>query len=395
MDRERTDEYRQCILLVDDDSGVTDALSYALERAGRKIIVCSDVSAAEVALERFPVTHMVSDVQFSGEFGFEGLHFLGRVRAMAPRCRIVLITGYASSSLRKEALTHGASAILAKPFAIPELEAALSADHELSEPTGDDPAAEILRIPALGEILGSDTLTTVFQPIVRLTPAGVSAFGYEALARVRQGWLTGGAAMLFDYASRADRLTEMNHAAIGQAFAASAKLPPESTLFINVDPVAFDTPLPPLLTRAARMAGVPLDRVVLEVTERSAFQDTAAATRLFDELRASGIRFALDDHGSAYSHLSLIDRIRPSFIKISHGFGTAFEDDTTKERIVRHTVALASDFGCDTIIEGIECATTARAAAEAGISLAQGFHFGRPHAASHWTGARAVRQHAA
>ncbi|HYK03245.1 MAG TPA: EAL domain-containing response regulator [Thermoanaerobaculia bacterium] len=376
-------ETRQCILLVDDDSGITEALSYTLERPGRTLVLCSDVESAEIALARFPVTHLVTDVQFSGAFGFEGLHFLGRVRAQAPQCRIVLMTGFASEALRTEALRDGASAVLAKPFETDDLEEALGAN-----PT-TDAAYEVIRIPHIDEILRGDAITPVFQPIVRLTGDGTSSFGYEALTRVRGSWLAGGPVMLFDYAARRAKLSELNIVAMTRSMESAALLPDDTALFINIDPLTFDgRKLVPALKAAAEQASMPLERVVLEVTERSAFPDDAVAGRVFDELRELGLRFALDDHGSAYSHLGLIDRIKPSFIKMSQAFGTGFENDETKERIVRHTIALANDFGCETILEGIESGATARAAASLGVTLAQGFHFGRPRAAGHWTAAK-------
>lgn len=376
---------RQCILLVDDDAGITEALSMTLERDGRTTVLCSDVESAEIALAQFPVTHLVTDVQFSGDFGFEGLHFLSRVKALSPGCRIVLITGYATDALRHAALAHGASSVLAKPFDTAELEEALAGD-------GASPAGpyETLRIPPIDEILRGDGLTSVFQPIVRLTANGPVTFGFEGLTRVRGPWLTGGPVMLFAYAERRARLAELNVVTMKRAVAASAGLPEDAALFFNVDPLTFDgSTLVPALTTTAARAGIALSRVVLEVTERSGFANDAAAARVFEELRERGVRFALDDHGSAYSHLSLISRIRPSFIKISNGFGTGFELDSTKQRIVRHTVSLASDFGCETILEGVETPSTAHAAADAGVTLAQGFHFGRPRAASHWIAAKA------
>jgi len=376
-------ETRQCILLVDDDSGITEALSYTLEHPGRTLVLCSDVESAEIALARFPVTHLVTDVQFSGTFGFEGLHFLGRVRTKAPECRIVLMTGYSSEPLRAEALRDGAVAVLAKPFETGELEQTLGED-----PTSDA-AYEVIRIPQIEEILRGDWITPVFQPIVRLNENRVSSFGYEALTRVRGSWLAGGPVMLFEYAARRTKLAELNIVAMTRSLESAALLPEDASIFINIDPLTFDgRKLVPALTAAAQHASMPLERVVLEVTERSAFPDDAVAGRVFDELRDLGLRFALDDHGSAYSHLGLINRIKPSFIKMSQTFGTDFENDETKERIVRHTVALANDFGCETILEGIESATTARAAAAMGVTLAQGFHFGRPRAAGHWTAAK-------
>ncbi|HYC60973.1 MAG TPA: EAL domain-containing response regulator [Thermoanaerobaculia bacterium] len=368
----------QCILLVDDDAAITEGLSYSLEAAGRKIVICSDVDAAEVALSHFPVTHLVTDVQFTGDFGFEGLHFLGRVRTVAPQCRVVLMTGQATDALRRAAIANGASAVLAKPFSTAEIEAIIG------RPESTVPS-EIIRIPSIDDILAGDHLCAKFQPIVRLTPDGISTVAFEALMRVRGSWLPGGPAMLFEYAQRRGKLAELNILAMTRSFEEATTLPTNAAIFINIDPLTFTTPrLASTLFEVAARSGVALDRVVLEITERSGFVDDKIAGAAFDALREAGVRFALDDHGSAYSHLSQINRIRPSFIKISNTFGTGFEQDETKERIVRHTLALARDFGCETILEGIESGETVRAAVDAGVPLAQGFHFSRARAASHW-----------
>jgi EAL domain-containing protein (putative c-di-GMP-specific phosphodiesterase class I)/ActR/RegA family two-component response regulator len=380
---------RQCILLVDDDAGITEGLSYTLEAPGRTTVICSDIESANVALAGFPVTHLVTDLQFSGDFGFEGLHFLRRVHQQAPGCRIVLITGYATDALRNAAMEHGAAAILAKPFETRELEAVLGQPAVATDPDADP--YTVIRIPALEEILRGNEVTPAFQPIVRLSPQGPATFGFEALTRVRGRWLTGGPVMLFDYAERRSMLPELNIVALTAAIAATPALPEDAAIFVNVDPLTFDGgKLVPALMAAAGRASLPLRRIVLEVTERSAFPDDGVAGRVFDELRERGVRFALDDHGSAYSHLNVISRIRPSFIKISNTFGTAFEEDETRCRIVRHTLSLARDFGCETILEGIENDVTARAAFAEGVPLAQGFHFGRPRAAAHWAAARSA-----
>lgn len=371
---------RPYILVVDDDPLITDGLALLLERDGRTVIVCSDVESAEVALDRYPVTHVVTDVQFSDGFGFEGLRSLSRVRALCPGGRIVLITGYATPELRAAATAGGAAALLEKPFDVEELEAALA----LPRCAGGG-EAEVVRIPAIEDVLRGGLFDTAYQPIVRLAEPGRGVFGFEALARTRGGWSVAGPAELFDYAERRDRLAELNVAAVTRAIQESAALPPHCAIFVNVDPATFASRrLTASLRRAADDASIALDRVVLEITERSGFTDCDGAARLFDELREAGVRFALDDHGCSYSHLSLIDRIRPSFVKISNLFGTAFEQDETKRRIVRNLAALARDFGAQTVLEGIESAATADAAAAAGIEFGQGFGFARPLPAAHW-----------
>jgi len=188
---------RQVILVVDDDAVITEALPIMLSRPGRTTIACADVHAAELLLTRHPVTHLITDVQFSGDFGFEGLHFLSRVRILAPRCRIVLMTGHITDALVKAAKSLGASEVLAKPFDGADLEHALG-----DEVIDDEGPPETIFFPTLTEILRSEELTSAFQPVLRRTATGTELFGYEALTRVRGNWLVGGPETLFDYAER-------------------------------------------------------------------------------------------------------------------------------------------------------------------------------------------------
>jgi len=369
---------REYVLVIDDDRTVTEGLALLLERPGRTTIICTDVESAEIMLARYPVTSIVTDVQFSGPFGFEGLHFLERMRTLRPDCRIVLMTGYASDELRSAATRLGAGAVLSKPFTFEEMTRALAS------PTLFEGPCETIRVATLDELLRENHLRVFFQPIVRTEGDHVHAFAYEALTRVGGDWHAGGPAELFEYAERLGRLAELNLATIECALAEAASLPADALLFVNADPIVFHhADFPRRLRAAAAASGFALDRLVLELTERSGLGDNVASMSVFADLRADGVRFALDDQGSAYSHLSSIKIIRPSFIKISNAFGTGFEQDATQTSIVRHVVALSKDFGCRTVLEGIESPSTALAAADCGVDLMQGYLFGRPAAPVH------------
>jgi len=227
----------------------------------------------------------------------------------------------------------------------------------------------------LADPLECPVLETALQPIIALESERPIAF--EALTRVHSGGMT--PAELFDCAAERRRSAELNLVAIDTALGAAPRLPEHALLFVNADPVVLaSSSLPGVIRDGAARSNFPLTRLVVEITERSGFTDVIAATRVVDELRSCGVRFAFDDFGSAHSHLGLIDVIRPSFFKISHDFGTAFESDATRRRIVRHVAELARDFDCATILEGVESAATADAARALGIDYAQGFHFGRP-----------------
>ncbi len=329
----------------------------------------------------------MADVQFSGSFGFEGLHFLERLNARRSKCPIALMSGRATGELRAAALASGATALLVKPFNVEDLECTLGIGG--ITPPGEQ--GTTVHVDCIDDVLGGDLLDAAFQPIVRARPGGVEIRAFESLTRVRGRWAGGGPAELFTYAEQRSRLNVLNLAALDTALARVSLLP-ATTLFVNMDPaVITDVRLLKALDDAEHGGIIPLSRLVLEITERSAFSDHAAAVRAFRELGARGIRFALDDHGSAYSHLDLIGAIRPSFIKISQLFGSDFETDETKSRIVHHIVELAHDFGSETILEGVETAATAGAALAAGVDLLQGYYFGRPEPASHWSAGRIAR----
>jgi EAL domain-containing protein (putative c-di-GMP-specific phosphodiesterase class I)/ActR/RegA family two-component response regulator len=370
---------RQVVLLIDDDDQILEGLASLLERDGRTTIVCSDLQSAELALTHCDVTHIVTDVQFSGDFSYEGLHSLSRIRALRPRTPVFVMTGQATDSLRAAAIAQGATAILAKPFSIDALESTIGL------PSGHGPY-EILRVPSIEEVLRGGVLQTAFQPIVRLADPYPS-FAFEALSRMEGPWALGGPSELFAYADRRDRLVDLNLTAMDCALRASAELPEAASLFLNLDPEVLALPrAAAVIERKAREASVPLGRLVIEITERSALTRCEATTASFARLRSLGVRFALDDHGSAYSHLESLDVIRPSFIKISQSFGTGFEQDATRHRIVRNVVSLARDFDAAVILEGIETRETALAAEGAGIQLGQGYLFGRPAVAARWAG---------
>jgi EAL domain-containing protein (putative c-di-GMP-specific phosphodiesterase class I) len=234
-------------------------------------------------------------------------------------------------------------------------------------------------MPSLDEILTNGSLHAVFQPIVNLSK-NYEVLGYEALARYRNHALFRNPEVLFQYAARKQRVTDLETACVAATFRAAIDLPTDGVLFLNVHPhvLSDEERLPRLLQAASQRAGISLERVVLEITEQASLR---AGRKLFgniEELRSLGIRFALDDVGIAYSHLPLIDRVQPSFLKLSQHFGTSFERDATKLKIVINLQSLARDFGCDVIIEGVEHEATAELAERIGIKYGQGFLFGRP-----------------
>ena len=369
----------QLILLLDDDVMVTEALAVGLEREGRTVITCDDLESAQLIVERMSPSHVVSDVRLTGPFGYEGLDFIRHAKRYVPETRIILMTGDAPAALQLEAAERGAVAFLRKPFDIRELDSMLDL---MACAAGTSAATEtaIIRMPLLDDIVKVDgALRPLFQPIVRLAP-GHKHVGYEALARCRSNALLRDPEVLFEYAARKERIADLELACSASSVRAAASLMSWALLFLNVHPdvLAHGDALRDVLARECAKANIPPQRLVLEITEQATLPNTRTLLDTIHRLRQLGVRFAFDDVGVAYSHLPFLDTVRPSFLKVSQHFGTAFETDPTKMKIVRNLRSLSEDFGCDLIVEGIEHASTADAAAELGIKYGQGFYFHRP-----------------
>src|SRR2546425_6603519 len=108
----------QRILIIDDDLQIGMGLAIGLEHRGRHIIVCRDTESAELVSERFNFTHIVTDIKLTGDFGFEGLEIVDRMKRRHTTANVIVISGYLTEELRTEAHRRGAGAVMGKPFSL-------------------------------------------------------------------------------------------------------------------------------------------------------------------------------------------------------------------------------------------------------------------------------------
>lgn len=152
-----------------------------------------------------------------------------------------------------------------------------------------------------------DLIDIVFQPVVDLVTGNTVAV--EALARFRpEPYRTPD--VWFAEAHLCDLGVALEVLAVRRALEHFAEFPDRLAMTINLGPVAARSPV--LLDA---LAGAPLDRVIIELTEHVAVDDYLELTGVLRGLRQRGLRVAIDDTGSGYSSLAHILRIAPDFIK--------------------------------------------------------------------------------
>ncbi|HXI14707.1 MAG TPA: EAL domain-containing response regulator [Thermoanaerobaculia bacterium] len=373
----------ETLLILDDQPEVTELLARTLASPGRTIITAHDCEAASLILERVPVALLISDVHFSTRFAFEGLSLIDEVRKSSPATRILMISADSSEGLSREAERRGAVGLMEKPFDVPLLKQAVASLVEGCHRNGE--ASSVIRVPLLERLILERRILPHFQPIVDLSIPEARAYGFESLARPQvEGVPFFDCDFLFKYAERKQMIVALDLLCLQQALWWGAPLARAGKLFINIHPQLLSgcAELSSVVLGCARKSDIPLGNIVLEITEQGRLAETAGSLACIETLRDAGVQFALDDVGMSYSHLDLMDWIKPSYLKISQHFGTRFELDSSKGKIVRNIVSLATEFDCEVILEGIEEVTTSGAATRAGARFGQGFYYARPQTAA-------------
>ncbi len=101
------------ILVLDDEEIVGKRLKTALEKSDYDVEIFQDsrLAVARISEKEFDI--VVTDVRMEG---FNGMEVLEHVLEKSPRAQVILITGYATVEVAREALTRGAFDFIAKPF---------------------------------------------------------------------------------------------------------------------------------------------------------------------------------------------------------------------------------------------------------------------------------------
>ena len=152
---------------------------------------------------------------------------------------------------------------------------------------------------------------------------------------------------------------------------------------INLSPRQFL--LPDLVGRVAGAlaeAGLPPERLELEVTETAMIDDVATAGLMLQQLRTLGITIALDDFGIGYSSLSFVGTLPFDRIKIDRHFVQALGIEPEAMAVIRALVVLCGELGVAITAEGVESDRQIELLRAEGCFAVQGFRIARPRVGS-------------
>ena len=125
-------------------------------------------------------------------------------------------------------------------------------------------------------------------------------------------------------------------------------------------------------------AGPMLERLVLELTERSCVERTPRVVTALSHMKQRGVRLSLDDFGTGFSNLDLLADFRFDCVKVDRRF-LAMRGEA-RIQFLKSVAALVHALGAKVVVEGVECAAEHDVVQRTGIDLAQGYWYGKPMA---------------
>lgn len=231
---------------------------------------------------------------------------------------------------------------------------------------------------AIREGIAAGQFVPFYQPIVGLDRRNVISL--ELLCRWRhpeRGLLTPD--KFIAVAEASGLIGPLTFALLRAACQDIGRLPPSWRISFNVAPQQIQNEeLVPQLLSIVREAGVPPERLDVELTETALVNDTARARQVILGLKKAGMTVTLDDFGTGYSSLAYLAEMTFDKIKIDRSFVHTLTERPESAKIVDAIIGLSRSLGVDTVAEGVETELQASMLHRLGCRLAQGYLFGRP-----------------
>jgi len=216
-----------------------------------------------------------------------------------------------------------------------------------------------------------------YQPIV--TADGGTIVGVEALLRWEhptRGFIP--PSLFIPIAEQTGLMEQLGEFVLRRALSDATRWP-DLYVSVNLSPTQVrDRSFADLLAATLNETKIAPSRVVLEVTESVLIDNPDAAKSRLQDLRALGVRLALDDFGSGYSSLTYLQRLPFDKLKIDRAFVEALDQSANAGVIIQAIVALGRALGLSVVIEGVETEEQRVLLRLAGCNEMQGYLFARP-----------------
>ncbi|MBR4555284.1 MAG: EAL domain-containing protein [Ruminococcus sp.] len=148
---------------------------------------------------------------------------------------------------------------------------------------------------------------------------------------------------------------------------------------VNLSRSDFDTcDIVEEISRRVDASGISRSMLNIEITESTVGKDFEFMKTQIERFRQQGFAVWMDDFGSGYSSLDVLQSIHFDLIKFDMRFMQKFNDGDASKIILTELLKMATSLNIDTVCEGVETEEQLRFLQETGCSKLQGYYFEKP-----------------
>ncbi|MEG0997698.1 MAG: GGDEF domain-containing protein [Clostridiales bacterium] len=123
---------------------------------------------------------------------------------------------------------------------------------------------------------------------------------------------------------------------------------------------------------------IPRKYIEIEITETAIFENLNAFKTVLNNLHQEGFQLSMDDFGSGYSSLGLLQNLHVDVIKIDRSFFLNLENKHRTDVVVANVITMAKELKISTVAEGIEEKSAVDLLKNLGCDMIQGFYYDKP-----------------
>lgn len=356
------------ISLVTDTAARSDAWTYTLVTRLRSVLTVQDKCSILSDNEYFIIQKHAGNIDRADAFAETLIHLLESAMHASGVVSGSVSIGYCLGC------RHQAFQLAAEAERSMNLARQHPSSVRLSLSTGESEAP----VPrAIGEIsVPGYTSYYQFQPVVGIDEAIIGA---ETLLRFSSGSGADLSTAAVLAALEEKTLSSFGRLALFKAAAVACDLPNDMWLAVNVSAEQLNrSTLVSDVNAALEATGCSPDRLLLELTETESLEIFDEARRQLSELRAAGVKTAIDDFGALYTSSLYLDYLPFDVVKLDKRFiaqEVAANHHLPLEQIIAHIRAYGIEM---VVVEGIDTEEKSRAAIASGADAMQGHYYSQP-----------------
>ncbi len=133
-----------------------------------------------------------------------------------------------------------------------------------------------------------------------------------------------------------------------------------------------------LFSNLLKKYNLPVELLELEITETSYTQNAEQLIETVTELKKIGFRISMDDFGSGYSSLNMLNEVPVDVLKVDMTLLRNIDEKNKSSNIINFVVSMAKWLNLPVISEGVETIEQVNFLLSIGCHKGQGYFFSRP-----------------